>query len=240
LQQQVALHFTDKSSHCNIKLLYFGIACSLLGMAKLIPPETPISQPRGEKFVRLVLETTLKRLANVGYERLSVPDIAELAAVNKTSIYRRWPSKAELVRDALSEAMAHANEPPNTGTLRGDLIELGKIVVTFMQSPVGKSIIQIMLSDGADPDLRAMARSAYGQSSSSGPWIVIKRAIERGELKTDIDPSRALFTLAGAIMHRVLVERDEVTDTVLGQMVDVVLCGVQNKELPCPNIQHSA
>jgi AcrR family transcriptional regulator len=155
----------------------------------------------------------------------------EMSAVNKTSIYRRWPSKAELVRDALSEAMTHANEPPNTGTLRGDLIELAKIVATFIQSPVGKSILQIMLSEGSDPELRAMARSAYGQSSSSGPWIVLKRATERGELKTSIDPSRALLTLAGAIMHRVLVEQVEVTDAVLGQMVDVILYGVNNKEL---------
>jgi AcrR family transcriptional regulator len=199
-------------------------------MAKLLPNETPLSQQRGDKFVRLVLEATLKRLANVGYERLSVPDIAESAAVNKTSIYRRWPSKVELVRDALGSAMTHANEPPDTGTLRGDLIELAKIVATFMQSPVGKSIIQVMLSEGANPELRTMARTAYGQSSSSGPWVVIKLAMERGEIKTGIDPSRALFTIAGAIMHRVLVEQDEATDAVLGQIIDVVLYGVQNEE----------
>jgi AcrR family transcriptional regulator len=200
-------------------------------MAKLQPTDLPSQQPRGEKFVRLVLEVTLRRLADVGFERLSVPDIADLAAVNKTSIYRRWPSKVELVRDALADAMTHANDPPDTGSLRGDLIELAKIVATFMQSPVGKSIIQIMLSEGADPELRAMARSAYGQSNSSGPWIVIKRAIERGELKAGIDPSRALFTIAGAIMHRVLVEQDKVTATVLEQMIDVVLYGIQNKEV---------
>jgi AcrR family transcriptional regulator len=200
-------------------------------MAKLQPTDLPSQQPRGEKFVRLVLEVTLRRLADVGFERLSVPDIADLAAVNKTSIYRRWPSKVELVRDALADAMTHANDPPDTGSLRGDLIELAKIVASFMQSPVGKSIIQIMLSEGADPELRAMARSAYGQSNSSGPWIVIKRAIERGELKAGIDPSRPLFTIAGAIMHRVLVEQDKVTDTVLAQMIDVVLYGIQNKEL---------
>jgi AcrR family transcriptional regulator len=200
-------------------------------MAKLQPTDLPSQQPRGEKFVRLVLEVTLRRLADVGFERLSVPDIADLAAVNKTSIYRRWPSKVELVRDALADAMTHANDPPDTGSLRGDLIELAKIVASFMQSPVGKSIIQIMLSEGADPELRAMARSAYGQSNSSGPWIVIKRAIERGELKAGIDPSRPLFTIAGAIMHRVLVEQDKVTATVLEQMIDVVLYGIQNKEL---------
>jgi AcrR family transcriptional regulator len=200
-------------------------------MAKLQPTDLPSQQPRGEKFVRLVLEVTLRRLADVGFERLSVPDIADLAAVNKTSIYRRWPSKVELVRDALADAMTHANDPPDTGSLRGDLIELAKIVASFMQSPVGKSIIQIMLSEGADPELRALARSAYGQSNSSGPWIVIKRAIERGELKAGIDPSRPLFTIAGAIMHRVLVEQDKVTNTVLEQMIDVVLYGIQNKEL---------
>jgi AcrR family transcriptional regulator len=196
-------------------------------MAKLTPTETPSLQPRGEKFVRIVLENTLKRLADVGFERLSVPDIADLASVNKTSIYRRWPSKVELVRDALSDAMTHANAPPNTGALRTDLIELAKTVAAFMQSPVGKSMIQIMLSDGADPKLRAIAKSAYGEASSEGPWIVLKRAKDRGELKSGIDPSRALFAIAGAVMHRILVEQDEVTDAVLAQMIDVVLYGIQ-------------
>jgi AcrR family transcriptional regulator len=196
-------------------------------MAKLTPIETPSLQPRGEKFVRIVLENTLKRLADVGFERLSVPDIADLAAVNKTSIYRRWPSKIELVRDALSQAMTHANTPPNTGTLRADLIELAKTVAAFMQSPVGKSMIQIMLSEGADPKLRSIARAAYGESSSEGPWIVLKRATDRGELKSGIDPSQALFAIAGAIMHRVLVEQAEITDAVLAQMIDVVLYGIQ-------------
>jgi AcrR family transcriptional regulator len=182
-------------------------------------------RPRGDKFVQSVLENTLKLLAEVGYGRLSIPDIAELAAVNKTSIYRRWPSKVALVRDALTVPMGHANGPPDTGTLKGDLVELARTLATFMQSPVGRSIIQIMLSEGADPALRAIAKSTYGESGSSGPWIVIKRALERGELKTDIDPSRVLFTVAGAIMHRVLVEQGEVTEALLDQIIDLMLFG---------------
>jgi AcrR family transcriptional regulator len=194
-------------------------------MAKAISPPMTSSQPRGDKFVQPVLEITLKRLTEVGFERLSIPDIAELAAVNKTSIYRRWPSKVELVRDALTAAMDHANTPPNTGTLRGDLIDLARVVATFMQSPVGKSIIQIMLSEGADPQLRAMAKTTYGESNSTGPWVVIQRAIERGEFKSDVDPTLVLFAIAGTVIHRLLVEQREVTDALLGQIIDMVLYG---------------
>jgi AcrR family transcriptional regulator len=186
-------------------------------------------QPRGDKFVQRVLEIALKRLAEVGFERLSIPDIAELAAVNKTSIYRRWPSKVELVRDALAIPMGHANHPPDTGTLRGDLIALARALAAFMQSPTGRALIQIMLSEGADPELRAMAKSTYRESNSSGPWIVIKRAFERGEWKTDVDPSQALFTVAGAIMHLLLVEQGEATDERLSQIIDLVLYGAAAK-----------
>jgi AcrR family transcriptional regulator len=193
-------------------------------------PSSKTAQPqaRGEEFTSMVLDATLTQLAQWGFERLSIPQIAKMAGVNKTSVYRRWPTKADLVRDALAIPLSHANEAPDTGTLRTDLIALCSTVATFMQSRVGTALIRIMLAEGGNPEVRALANAAYSEAGKHGPWVVIRRAIERGELNSDVEPSLMLFTLAGAIMHRVFVEQRDVPDEFLKQVVDLVLNGAGN------------
>jgi AcrR family transcriptional regulator len=187
-------------------------------------------QPRGEAFVQAVLDVAITQLAEVGFAQLSIPIIAQLAGVNKTSIYRRWPSKAELVRDALAAAMHHADNPADTGELRGDLVALARTVAAFTQSPVGTAVIRIMLAQGGNPEVRALANVAYREAGRQGPWEVIARATKRGELSTEVDPSIVLFTIAGAIMHLVFVEQRDVTDEFLNQVVDLVLFGAAAKQ----------
>jgi AcrR family transcriptional regulator len=190
-------------------------------------PATP--QPRGEAVVHAVLEATLTQLAELGFARLSIPDVATAAGVNKTSVYRRWPTKAALVRDALGSAMSHADEVPDTGTLRGDLIALARTVAAFMQSNMGMAVVRIMLAEGGNPEVRALGSTAYQTTGSQGPWMVIKRAVERGEWRRSQDPSLLLFTIAGALMHRVLVEQRDVPDPYIRQLVDLVLLGAAPK-----------
>jgi AcrR family transcriptional regulator len=211
-------------------LLYGYDGCNLAVMATAHSHKTASPQARGEAFSSAVLNAALTQLAEVGFERLSIPQIAELAGVNKTSIYRRWPGKAELVRDALAVAMNHADEVPDTGELRGDLIALARTVATFTQSRVGTALIRIMLAEGGNPEVRALADNAYREAGKQGPWVVLKRASERGELNRDVDPSLMLFTIAGAIMHRVFVEHREAPDEFLKRIVDLVLYGAAAKQ----------
>jgi AcrR family transcriptional regulator len=186
-------------------------------------------QARGEAFVREVLGVTLAHLAEVGFERLSIPQIAELAAVNKTSIYRRWPNKDELVREALQAGMQHAAQAPDTGTLRGDLVELARSMATSAQSPMGTALLRIVLAEGSHPELRALANPTQVAANKQGPWVVLKRAKERGELRHDVDPSLVLFAIAGTIIHRILVEQKDVTHALISQVVDLVLLGAAAK-----------
>jgi AcrR family transcriptional regulator len=191
--------------------------------------QTTPPQLRGEAFTSTVLDAALTQLAELGFERLSIPKVAEIAGVNKTSIYRRWPSKTDLVRDALSIAMGHTNDAPNTGALRTDLIALASTVAAFTQSREGTALIRIMLAEGSNPEVRAIVDAAYREAGKHGPWIVIQRAVERGELSSHLDPSLMLFTIAGAIMHRVFVENRDAPDEFLKQIVDLVLYGAASK-----------
>jgi AcrR family transcriptional regulator len=186
-------------------------------------------KPRGERFVAEVLRVTLTRLAEVGYERLSIPDVAALAAVNKTSVYRRWPSKIALVGDALALAMAHVDHVPDTGTLRGDLVALASAMGAFTQSSIGTAMFRIVLAQDAHPELRTLANAAQQAAGNKGPWVVVKRAIKRGELSPRVDISLLLYTIAGAMLHRVFVEKADVRSSYVEKLIDLVLLGVTRK-----------
>ncbi len=193
------------------------------------PRRVVSAQPRGKAFVKAVLDATLMRLAEAGFERLSIPEIADVAGVNKTSIYRRWPDKAALVQAALNTATGHADTPPDTGGLRGDLVELARTTAAFIRSPVGKAVVRILFSEGDNLQLRKLAQAAYAESGQHGPWVVLQRAMQRGELSDSSDHSLMLFTIAGAIMHRVFVEQRDVPDEFTEQVVDLMLLGVAAK-----------
>ena len=175
--------------------------------------------------VRRVLDVTLQRLGQVGFEGLSIPEVAELSGVNKTSIYRRWSTKTELVHAALAHAMGHVREIPNTGALRTDLIALVSIVGQFIMSDQGMGMVRTVFADGDRLGMHAMATSIWQGLGESALRGVIERAVSRGELSADTDGALLLFTLAGAILHRVFVERRQISDDFAAQLVNLVLDG---------------
>ena len=80
--------------------------------------------------------------------------------------------------------------------------------------------------------MRAIAQAAYGDAARHGPWVLLARAVDRGELKKDLDPSLLLFTIAGAIVHRVFIEQREATGVFLEQLVDLQLFGATVQKPP--------
>lgn len=184
-----------------------------------------LTQARGDAFVRPVLRASLERLAEVGFDRFSIPEVAALAGANKTSVYRRWPTKEALIGDALRAAMDQADEARSSGSLRKDLIELARKLGEFLTSNAGRSVMRILLSAADNTDLRAIATSAYGDTSRRAAWIAMDEAVKRGELKEEIDPSTVLFTMAGALIHRVWVEKAGLNEAFFEAVVDLVLNG---------------
>jgi AcrR family transcriptional regulator len=218
----------------NCELLWGGDGRSLGAMAAVVRKPVRRPRPRGEAFVRAVLEAALAQLAEVGFERLSIPEVAAQAGVNKTSIYRRWPGKSELVRDALAAAMSHADDVPDTGELRGDLLGLARAVADFAHSPVGTAVVRILLAEGGNPEVRALASAAYREADPRGPHAALLRAAARGELAEAVDPSLVLFTIAGAVVHRVFIEQGRATQPFVERVVDLVLYGAAKKRRPAP------
>ncbi len=181
-------------------------------------------QRRGEAMVGAVLQVTLVQLGVVGFERLSVPEVAALAGVNKTSVYRRWPTKGELVREALASVLG---EPPDfvaTGELRADLLAWGRGALAFAGSPVGQAVFRALLS-ADDPDLRPLASELT--RTTKGPMGLLTRAVRRGELRPGANLELALSTIAGALLQRLHVEHRPADLAYLTQVVDLVLDGLR-------------
>jgi AcrR family transcriptional regulator len=190
------------------------------------PRRTKEPKRRGQPVIRKVLEITLEQLAEVGFDRLSVPDVAVRAGVNKTSVYYRWPTKGDLVREALNASMECVLKAPDTGDLRSDLIGLVRGGAAFIESPRGRGIVRMLFAEGANPDVGALAVSMLRQEETKVPRAVINRAIRRGEAPVNAEVDLVLFTLVGALLHRVFVEQAAVSGSFIERLVDLLLYGM--------------
>ncbi|MFC5909068.1 TetR/AcrR family transcriptional regulator [Streptacidiphilus monticola] len=92
---------------------------------------------RGAELEAAIFDAALEQLTSSGYARLSMEAVATAARTGKASVYRRWPSKEELVLDALRSTLPEPGVPPATGSLRGDLLEVLDRLRVAMTSPPG-------------------------------------------------------------------------------------------------------
>jgi AcrR family transcriptional regulator len=191
------------------------------------PPKRPRKPPkrRGAPVVERVLEVALEDLARVGYHRLSVPEVSERAGLNKTSVYRRWPTKGALVGAALECALGHDAPLPDTGSLRSDMVAFALAAVAWSGSPIGRGVMKTLLTDGDDEEVQTLIADLL-RKRSTGPLALFRRAIARGELAPDADVRMALTVIAGAISHRMFVENARVTDAFVRRLVTLVVDGL--------------
>lgn len=175
--------------------------------------------------MRRTLDAVLVELARVGYAALRVDDVATRARVNKTTVYRRWPTKDVLIVAALlSIAERHASlDVPDTGSLRGDLLEVARRRSAFMQSREGRVISRMVNADAPDPGLLGITR-ALREAHEAVPHAIIERAKKRLELRADVDPATfvALFHLGCTLSKR---QSPSQAMRFTRQMIDLLLSG---------------
>jgi len=184
---------------------------------------------RGESVVSGVLAAAVQELARAGYRGLRIEDVALRAGVNKTTIYRRWPTKIELVRAALASD-AHLFVLPQTGALRSDLLAVGRNFVEIAGSPEGQSVIRMLVAEGSDPEVVDLEKSMRATFEAM-PKAVIANAVARGELAPDVDHMVVFDAFIGAIHHRIFMMNETVTEEFLARLVDIILLGAL---LPSP------
>lgn len=161
----------------------------------------PLGRPRSAQSNRAILKATLELLAEVGFERMSIDAIATRAGVGKTTIYRRYNSKEELVADAI-ESLREEVVIPNTGTLWGDMDTLIQNAAQITLNPLGRQTVAMIISSASsNPQFAQIYWTKYLQPRQQAFAVVIERAKVRHEIEADIDPALVFDTMSGIMLY---------------------------------------
>jgi AcrR family transcriptional regulator len=158
-----------------------------------------------------ILEAALEGLGEQGYDRMSMDDIASRARVGKAAIYRRWPSKAAVVADAIAHWRRGLGpvDPPNTGSLRGDIDALVAAVPDFDDAAL--STIKVIVGAATAAMHHPVLAAALDELALSVPrqmmQVVLDQAVARGEIPSGRDLTLIPDAVMGLNVLRVMAGR---------------------------------
>lgn len=181
---------------------------------------------RSARVVSEVLHAAAEEIGKKGYSALRVEDVAARSGVNKTTIYRRWPTKVDLVA-AMIRHFAEVPEPPETGSLRTDLLVLLKHTAARAGSRYGRGIVRMIQLERTDPEVDLVAQQ-IAKEQMRPRRLVLERAMARGELPPETDVDLILELLFSPVVKRIAFARESPTDSFLERVVDIVLAGAQS------------
>jgi AcrR family transcriptional regulator len=194
------------------------------GVTKTRRTEGVRTQGRAARVVDGVLRAAAEELSRAGYAALRVEDVAQRSGVNKTTIYRRWPTKAALVTAAITR-LIQAQMLPDTGSLRQDTLDILLEFVRLSSTPLGLGIIRTLQVERAHPDVEPIARKLrqYNRAARIG---LVERAIARGQLPAGTNPELVVDLLFSPIISRIVTHGEIADEQYVRAAVDVVLAGL--------------
>jgi AcrR family transcriptional regulator len=182
---------------------------------------------RSARVREAVLDAALHELIANGYTALSVEAVASRAGVNKTTVYRRWPTLDDLLVDALTAWSQDAIPGPDTGSIETDLIALGRELADQLNGGVGRQIAAIVLTAGLrSAQLREATRRFFDQQAVRASPLVT-RAIDRGELPANTDTNALLTTFRAPLFYRMVTTGDPIDEGLIAQTASVTLAAAR-------------
>ncbi|WP_432147062.1 TetR/AcrR family transcriptional regulator [Streptomyces sp. bgisy084] len=181
----------------------------------------------GPRKAQEIFDATLDLLAEKGYEGLTIEGVAQRSGVNKTTIYRWWPSKGALLGAALIGARQLDFTAPDTGSLTGDLEALLHTVVTLLTTrPASDIAVSVLGAATQSPELAVHVRDFFADRMRL-EQPVFDRAVARGELAADTDATLLMDLLAGAAWVRVVLRQLPLEQGFVSRTVAIVLDGAR-------------
>jgi AcrR family transcriptional regulator len=181
---------------------------------------------RSARVVRDVLEATVDLLARAGYAALTYEDVAAKAGVSRTTVYRRWPAKPDLVRAALLRLAEENPVAPDTGTLREDLLAAARLRLAAHRPERDAGLVRALMAEVDDAEILALARVVRDRIVQ--PLVAaVDRAIARGELPRGTDPLAVIDPIFATLHLRFAVFRERIEPEYLERLVDVVVAGAR-------------
>jgi AcrR family transcriptional regulator len=192
---------------------------------------TPRSRPGGRsaRVRNDVLAATRDLLQQSGFAGLTIDGVAERAGVHRTTIHRRWASRAALVADALLDVSADQVAVPNTGTLRADLRHLARAIRDAISTPLARALASALTTAGSGIEVGEVGRR-FWEARFSATGAIVERAVARGELPERTSSRFVVEALGGPIWFRVFVVREPADVRFLHRVVDMVIAGLQEEK----------
>jgi AcrR family transcriptional regulator len=185
-----------------------------------------LGRPRDKRIDTAVLRATVELLGETGYAELSVDAIARRAGTSKPAIYRRWPSKAHLVHEAVFP-LSDATELPDTGSLTGDVREMVHRTVAVLTTPAARAALPGLVAEMAtDPTLHAALLERFGGILSRGLTERLSDAATRGEIRNDVSAADLTEALAGITFLALLTRGPALDDTWIGRTATLIMRGI--------------
>ncbi|WP_260615278.1 TetR/AcrR family transcriptional regulator [Microbispora sp. KK1-11] len=170
-----------------------------------MPP--PHRRPGGRtaRIRRHVLDAVLAELGERGYDGLTMDAVAARAGVHRATVYRRWGDVGGLLADVLDAAGDDAWQPPDTGSLEGDLAALNREIQDALtaQPPIVAALIAASFrSEKADHAQRRLWEDRYARCE-----VIVRRAVQRAELPPRTDARRLLIAATAPLYHQLVLLR---------------------------------
>ncbi|MGW2181893.1 TetR/AcrR family transcriptional regulator [Streptomyces sp. NPDC001732] len=177
---------------------------------------------RGAALEEAILRAAADELTGSGYAGLTMDKVAARAGTNKNALYRRWPNRLALGVAAYKH-LATTVQPPDTGTLRGDVLEWLRQANRYWSSPLGAILRELLAAAGGAPELLARLQENSADAAAA-PWLtILGRAVARGEAPPEALHPR-VATVAMVLLRNEFVVRavPAAPDEVLVEIVDEV------------------
>jgi AcrR family transcriptional regulator len=188
--------------------------------------ERPTGRPRDARADHAILEATRQLIAELGVHEFRTEDVAARAGVGKGAIYRRYRSKDELVTAAVAALVSEEIAVPNTGSTRADLLVLMQEAVALYSGSLAHRLMPNLIGAIAQkPELARAVRNGFLAGRRAALSEVLRRGVERGELRPDIDFELALDVLGGPLLYRLLVTGGLIDEQLAQGVADLILRG---------------
>ncbi|WP_269853165.1 TetR/AcrR family transcriptional regulator [Streptomyces sp. RPT161] len=202
---------------------------------------TRTGRPRSAEADLAILDATRSALVELGWGKLTMGDVATRAGVAKTTLYRRWANKNELVVDAVA-ALFDELQLPDRGSLLADVEGVVMEFAELLERPEAKTALMAVIAESTHDDaLRVRIREAIVDRQKRLVVLGRQRAQARGELPPDVPPDGCagdplaeqaaarnadlIFdVIAGAVVHRILVSGERI-DFAWARMFSALLVG---------------
>jgi len=176
------------------------------------------SRRRGAVLEDAILEAAYAELTEVGYTAFTVEGVSARARTGKASIYRRWPTKQELVMDALEvglptpEQCGFAPSYDDSTTTQDALYAVARKIAAVVTSPAGDAMRAIKCEAMGDPKLAKLIDDRFQAPRRAAMLGLLKRGVARGEVRPGAATPLVADVLPAVLTHRVILQREPVSE----------------------------